>query len=152
MEYGFGEPGDEDPVFGASARPSRQRGILMEIESTTRVLVIDDDASNTQPLVHFLSSRDYTVETCCGLGHARDVLARWRPHVMVLVPREEADLHSEMEELRRMSPRVPVVMLTLAAGPELILDMEAFAPTVPVCPSRDLAYIESAVADASAMG
>jgi DNA-binding NtrC family response regulator len=124
----------------------------MEIESTTRILVIDDDASNSQPLVHFLSSRDYTVETCCGLGHARDVLARWRPHVMVLVPREQMELHSEMEQLRRMSPRVPVVVLTPAAGPELILDMEAFAPTVPACPSRGLAYIESAVADASAMG
>ncbi|AUX26784.1 hypothetical protein SOCEGT47_073540 [Sorangium cellulosum] len=123
----------------------------MEIESTTRVLVIDDDASNTQPLVRFLTSRDYTVETCCGLDHARDVLARWRPHVMVLVPRLAADPHGEMEELRRMYPRVPVVVLTAAGGPELILDVEAFAPTVPVCPTRSLAYIESVVADASAM-
>ncbi len=51
-----------------------------------------------------------------------------------------------------MSPRVPVVVLTPAAATELILDMEAFAPTMPACPSRGLAYIRSAVADASAMG
>lgn len=124
----------------------------MEIESTTRVLVIDDDTSNSQQLVRFLlSSREYTVETCNGLDDARDVLARWRPHVLVLVPRLEAERHDEMEELRRRYPRVPIVMLTLAQGPDLMLDMEAFAPTVPACPSRGLAHIASAVAAASAM-
>jgi hypothetical protein len=91
------------------------------------------------------------VETCCGLDHARDVLARWRPQVLVLVPRLEAGRHEELEELRRMYPRVPVVVLTLDDGPELIMDVEAFAPTVPACPSRGLAHIASAVATASVM-
>jgi DNA-binding NtrC family response regulator len=123
----------------------------MDNQSTIRVLVIDDDAGNSRLLARFLSSRDYQVETCCGLDHARDVLARWRPHVLVLVPRLETERHEELEELRRMYPRIPVVVLTLEAGPELILDVEAFAPTVPACPKRGLAHIEAAVAAASAM-
>lgn len=123
----------------------------METHSTTRVLVIDDDAQNAEALAGFLATRDYQVETCSGLGHARDVLARWRPHVLVLVPTLEAERHEELEELRRIYPRIPVVVLTLADGPDLILDVEAFAPAVPARPSRGLAHIASAVATASVM-
>jgi DNA-binding NtrC family response regulator len=123
----------------------------METHSRIRVLVIDN-AKSSQLLAPFLSSHDYEVETCSGIEHARDVLVRWRPHVLVLVPRLEGDRHEELYELRRMYPRVPVVVLTLADGPDLIMDIEAFAPTVPACPSRGLAHIESAVATASVMG
>jgi DNA-binding response OmpR family regulator len=123
----------------------------METQSTIRVLVIDEDAGNSQLLARFLSSRDYEVETCRGLDHARDVLARWRPRVLVLVPRLEAERHVDLEELRRMVSRIPVVVLTLEDGPELIMDVEAFAPTVPACPSRGLAHIASAVKTASVM-
>jgi DNA-binding NtrC family response regulator len=123
----------------------------METQSTIRVLVIDEDAGNSQLLARFLSSRDYMVETCRGLDHARDVLARWRPHVLVLVPRLETERHVDLEELRRMVPRMPVVVLTLEDGPDLIMDVEAFAPTVPACPARGLSHIASAVKTASAM-
>ncbi|MCC6553954.1 MAG: response regulator [Polyangiaceae bacterium] len=123
----------------------------MNTQSMTRVLVIDDDPSKAQLLAGFLTSRDYLVETCSGLDHARDVLARWRPHVLVLVPTLEAERHEELEELRRIYPRIPVVVLTLADGPDLIMDVEAFAPALPARPSRGLAHIASAVAAASAM-
>ena len=123
----------------------------MENHPTIRVLVIDDDASKAQLLAGFLITRDYQVETCSGLDHARDVLVHWRPHVLVLVPTVEAERHEELEELRRIYPRIPVVVLTLADGPELILDVEAFAPAVPARPSRGFAHIASAVEAASIM-
>ena len=121
----------------------------MDTHPTTRVLVIDDDATKAELLAGFLASRAYQVETCSGLGHARDVLARWRPNVIVLVPTIEAERHEDLEELRRIYPRIPVVVLTIADGPDLILDVEAFAPTVPARPSRGLAHIASAVETAS---
>lgn len=117
----------------------------------TRVLVIDDDAGKAQLLAGFLASRDYQVETCGGIARAPEVVAHWRPHVMVLVPHLEAERHEQLEELRRMFPRIPVVVVTLAEGQDLILDMEAFAPTVPARPSRNFANIASAVATASVM-
>ena len=123
----------------------------MENHPTTRVLVIDEDACRAQLLADFLTSRDYQVEICSGLNHARDVLVRWRPNVLVLVPTVEAERHEELEELRRIYPRIPLVVLTLADGPELILDVEAFAPALPARPSRGLAHIASAVESASIM-
>jgi DNA-binding NtrC family response regulator len=117
----------------------------------TRVLVIDDDACKAQILAGFLASRDYQVDTCEGMAHVSEVVARWRPHVLVLVPTVESERHDDLVELRRMFPRIPVVVVTLADGPDLILDVEAFAPTVPVGPSRGLAHIASAVKTASVM-
>ena len=128
-----------------------ERGTLMETHSMTRVLVIDDDARKAQLLAGFLASRDYQVETCGGIARAPEVVAHWRPHVLVLVPTQEDERHDRLEELRRMFPRIPVVVVTLAEGPELILDMEAFAPTLPARPSRGFASIASAIAAASVM-
>ncbi len=123
----------------------------MDTHAMTRVLVIDDDARKAQLLAGFLASRDYQVESCAGLGHAPEVVAHWRPHVLVLVPTLEAERHERLEELRRLFPRIPVVVVTLEDGPDLILDMEAFAPTVPARPSRNFASIASAVEAASVM-
>ena len=119
-----------------------------------RVLVIDDDPTTAGQLAAFLSDI-YEVHTCSSLERARaahDGVDAWRPHVLVLVPPLEAKRHGQLEELRRIYPRLPVVVLTLEDGPELLLDLEAFPPTVPVRPSRGLKHIASAVAEASAMG
>lgn len=123
----------------------------MDTHATTRVLVIDDDAGKAQLLAGFLTSRDYQVESCGGIAPALEVVAHWRPHVLVLVPTQEAERHERLEELRRTFPRIPVVVVTLADGPDLILDMEAFAPTVPARPSRNFASIAKAVEAASVM-
>jgi DNA-binding NtrC family response regulator len=123
----------------------------MDTHATTRVLAIDDNAGKAQLLAGFLASRDYQVESCGGVADALEVVAHWRPHVLVLVPTHEAERHERLEELRRMFPRMPLVVVTLADGPELILDMEAFAPTVPARPSRNFASIASAVEAASVM-
>jgi len=125
----------------------------MDLDSHMRVLVIDDDPTTAGQLARFLSGR-YEVHTCSGLVRAReahDERDGWRPHVLVLVPPLEQERHGQLEELRRIYPRLPVVVLTLEDGPELLLDLEAFAPTVPVRPSRGLGHIASAVAAASSM-
>jgi DNA-binding response OmpR family regulator len=121
----------------------------MQFDSKIRVLVIDDDTHTAELLAKFLSSHEYETATCSGLSHARDVLVRWRPHVLVLVPTLEEERHEELEELRRIYPRLPVVVLTAAEGPDLLLDVEAFAPALPARPSRGLRHIESAVEAAS---
>ena len=119
-----------------------------------RVLVIDDDPTTAGQLASFLSD-SYEVHTCPGLDRVRadhDCVGAWRPHVLVLVPPLEEDRHGQLEALRRIYPRLPVVVVTRTDGPDLLLDLEAFPPTVPVRPSRGLKHIASAVAAASSMG
>ena len=43
------------------------------------------------------------------------------------------------------------VVLTAGEGPDLLLDLEAFAPALPVRPSLDLAPIASAVSAAATL-
>jgi DNA-binding response OmpR family regulator len=114
----------------------------------TRVLVIDHDARAADLLANFLTGKHYDVHTCSGLDCARSIHDGWRPHVLVLVPTVESDRHEELEELRRLYPRLPVVVLTDDQSSDVLLDVEAFAPTLAVCPSRGLGHIESAVAAA----
>jgi DNA-binding NarL/FixJ family response regulator len=118
------------------------------IDLIPRVLVIHDDPSLAEGLTKHLSNRGYQVAASLGLEHARDVLVHWRPHVLVLVPRVEAERHDELAELRRIYPRLPVVVLTGEQGPDLLRDVEAFAPTLPVLSSQGLGNVEKAVAAA----
>lgn len=120
----------------------------MNIDSTTRVLVIDENRATCGGLASFLASRHYDVQTCAGLESVPFVAANWRPHVFVLATPIDAERHGRLEELRRLSPRLPVVVLTAAAGPDLLRDVEAFAPTFPACPARGLSHIETAVGEA----
>jgi DNA-binding response OmpR family regulator len=115
----------------------------MDNEAAIRVLVIDEDAKSARHLASFLMAHHYDVSTCTALDGARDAVASRRPHVMVLATKDHP--HAEMEELRRHYPRLPLVVLTPDAGQDVLLDVEAFAPAVPACPSRGLRHIESAV-------
>lgn len=120
----------------------------MRIYPTYRVLVISEDPAFADRIATFLSARRFEVFTC-ELAHARDVLTHWTPHVLVLVPTGECERHAEMETLRQKYPSLPVVVLTAGEGPDLLLDLEAFAPALPVKPSLDLAPIASAVTAAA---
>lgn len=122
----------------------------MRIYPTSRVLVIGEDPVFADRIASFLSARRFEVFTC-GLAHARDVLTHWTPHVLVLVPTAEGERHAELETLRQKYPSLPVVVLTSGDGPDLLLDLEAFAPALPVKPSLDLAPIASAVTAAASM-
>jgi DNA-binding response OmpR family regulator len=123
----------------------------MRIYPTYHVLVIAEDAAAADRIASFLVARRFEVFTCPGLAHARDVLAHWTPHVLVLVPSGEAERHAELESLRHKYPNLPVVVLTAEDGPDLLLDLEAFAPALPVKPSLDLAPIASAVSAAATL-
>ena len=136
----------------------------MRIYPTYHVLVIGEDPVIADRIATFLSARNvgdtflplggprrFEVFTCAGLAHARDVLAHWTPHVLVLVPTVEAERHAELESLRQKYPTLPVVVLTAGEGPDLLLDLEAFAPALPVRPSLDLAPIASAVSAAATL-
>lgn len=130
----------------------------MHIYPTHRVLVIAEDSVAADRIASFLSSRNagdsvstvgsgrrFEVLTCNGLAHARDVLDHWTPHVLLLIPSGETARHSELEVLRSKYPSLPVVVLTSGDGPDLLLDLEAFAPALPVRPSLDLLPIAHAV-------
>ena len=119
------------------------------MQPETRVLVIDHDSRAADRLAQFLTGKHYDVHTCSGLDCARSIHDGWRPHVLVLVPTAECDRHEDLEELRRLYPRLPVVVLTDDQSPDVLLDMEAFAPTLAVCSTRGLGHIESAVAEAT---
>jgi AmiR/NasT family two-component response regulator len=114
----------------------------------TRVLVVDDDGTSSRDLAAHLAARRYDVQTCPTLEGTVFAVAHWRPHVLVIAA-TAAQRHERLEELRRLYPRLPLVVLTAGEGPELLLDLEAFAPTVSACPARGLSHIESAVAAAS---
>lgn len=123
----------------------------MRIYPTYHVLVIAEDPAVSDRIAQFLAARRFEVFTCSGLAHARDVLAHWTPHVLVLVPRNESDRHAELEALRHQYPSLPVVVQTSGEGPDLLLDIEAFAPALPVKPSLDLTPIASAVTAATTL-
>lgn len=123
----------------------------MRIYPTYHVLVIADDPAVADRIAQFLIGRRFEVFTCSGLAHARDVLVHWTPHVLVLVPSGEAERHAELEALRQQYPSLPVVVLTSCDGPDLLLDLEAFAPALPVKPSLDLAPIATAVTAAATL-
>ncbi|MEZ4314169.1 MAG: response regulator [Polyangiaceae bacterium] len=123
----------------------------MRIYPTYHVLVIAEDSTVADRIASFLVGRRFEVFTCSGLSHARDVLVHWSPHVLVLVPTGESERHAELEALRQQYPSLPVVVLTSCDGPDLLLDIEAFAPALPVKPSVDLAPIASAVSAAAAL-
>jgi DNA-binding NtrC family response regulator len=120
---------------------------VMTTESVIRVLVIDEDCAACGGLASFLSARHYDVQTCSGIETVPFVAAHWRPHVFVLATRVDKERHRRLEELRRLYPTLPVVMLTAADGPDLLLDVEAFAPTLPVRPARGHSGIEHAVGE-----
>jgi DNA-binding response OmpR family regulator len=118
-------------------------------DHTTRVLVIDDDTTAATQLVGFLVSRKYEVATCGGLDATLVHSAPWRPHVLLLALSDETPRGAGLSELRHRYPRQPIVLLTADEGLELLLDLEAYAPTLPVRPARGLKHIESVVAAAS---
>ncbi len=123
----------------------------MLIRSTYHVLVIGEDPVVADRIATFLAARRFEVFTCPGLANARDVLVHWTPHVLVFVPRSEAERHAELEGLRHKYPSLPIVVLTAGEGPDLLLDLEAFAPALPVKPSLDLTPIASAVTAAATL-
>jgi len=115
----------------------------MDTEAAIRVLVIDEDQASAHHLATFLTANHYDVSTCAELDGARSVVSDRRPHVLVLATKNHP--HAEIEELRKVYPRLPLVVLTAEEGQELLLDVEAFAPAVPASPSRGLRHIETAV-------
>lgn len=117
------------------------------MEQQTRVLLIDDDATTSEQLATFLAAR-FEVTACAGLSYARDALQQRRPHVLVLVPTIDAQRHEQLEELRRICPRLPVVVVTTERSPDVLLDVEAFAPALPARLQRGLGHIASVVAEA----
>jgi hypothetical protein len=123
----------------------------MLIYPTYHVLVIGEDPTVADRIASFLTARRFEVLTCSELAHARDVLVHWTPHVLVFVPSCEAERHTELEALRHLYPSLPLVVLTSCEGLDLLLDLEAFAPALPVKPSLDLAPIASAVSAAATL-
>lgn len=123
----------------------------MRIFPTCHVLVIAEDPKISDRIASSLLARSFEVFSCEGLAHAGDVLEHWRPHVLVLVPANEAERHHALETLRHSYPSIPVVVLTEGNGQDLLLDLEAFAPALPVPPSMDMTRLASAVADAAAL-
>jgi DNA-binding response OmpR family regulator len=121
------------------------------MDHTTRVLVIDDDTAAATRLAGFLTSRKYEVAACGGLDAAVVRSAHWRPHVIMLSLSTEMARSASLGELRHHYPRQPIVLLTADEGLELLLDLEAYAPTLPVRPALGLSHIESVVAAASAL-
>lgn len=121
----------------------------MNLEQTTRVLVLGDDPSTALPLAGFLNAQHYEVVSCVSLDYADEALAHWTPHVMVLVPGVEAARHESLEALRKHHPRLPIVVVTRESGRDLLLDLEAFTPALPAVPSLDFQSVQTAVDEAT---
>lgn len=106
--------------------------------SPTRVLVLGPGFGPASPFAASLGARGHEVVACRDLGSLPFLLERWIPRVVVLAPPVEARRHDLLKGVRRLLPQIPVVVLTNEAGPDLLLDLEAFPPTVPARRSRDL--------------
>lgn len=117
--------------------------VTSENESAIRVLVLDENLETAGHLATFLSEHHYDVATCQELASARASMSSRRPHVLVVATKDEP--HRELSALRKAFPRLPLVVVTEEAGQELLLDVEAFSPAIPVNPLSGLGQIESAV-------
>ena len=90
-----------------------------------------------------LRARGYDVLGCPDASSARFALATWTPDVVIVIPADEAHRHGDMLALRRVLRDVPLVVMTNDAGPDLLLDLEAFAPTLPAKPLRSTHAVDA---------
>lgn len=123
--------------------------VMSDKQSAIRVLVLDENIESAGHLATFLSAHHYDVATCQELEGARASMSSRRPHVLVVTTKDHP--HEELWALRKMCPRLPLVVVTEEAGQELLLDVEAFAPAIPASPLRGLMHIESAVEAAAVL-
>ena len=135
-------------MFRADVLSRERNENEITMEPPTRVLVINDEPSSAKQLTDFLASSGYEARACSGIAETRDDASGGRPHVLVLVPSRDTERHDQLECLRRLWPRIPVVVVTKDQSPDVLLDIEAFAPALTARPEGG--HIASTVAAAIA--
>ncbi|MEP7004224.1 MAG: response regulator [Chloroflexota bacterium] len=84
------------------------------------VLVVDDHEAIRDTLQVALDDEGFTVECAANGREALDIMARWKPHVILLdLMMPVMDGWAFCEEQRRTGDTTPVVLLSAAGGLEM---------------------------------
>jgi DNA-binding response OmpR family regulator len=115
----------------------------MTARAMQRILVVDDEIAICNLLRKFLTSKGYEVYTALDGQTAIAKVKELRPHIVLLdIMMPGMGGIDTLKEIRRVDPRVGVIMLTAIADNELGLRTLELGASDYICKPLDLAYLE----------
>ena len=112
-----------------------------------RILVVDDEVAIRNLLKEFLSRKGYDVYTAPDGRAAIAEVKEIRPHIVLLdIMMPGMGGIDTLKEIKKVDPRVVVIMLTAIADNELGLRTLELGASDYICKPLDLSYLESVLA------
>ena len=112
-----------------------------------RILVVDDEIAICNLLRKFLDLKGYEVYTASNGKTAIAKVKEIRPHIVLLdTMMPGMDGIETLKEIKRLDPRVGVIMITAIADNELGLRTLELGASDYICKPLDLAYLEDLLA------
>jgi DNA-binding response OmpR family regulator len=112
-----------------------------------RILVVDDEVAICNLLKEFLSRKGYDVYTAPDGRAAIAMVKERRPHIVLLdIMMPGMGGIDTLKEIKKVDPRVVVIMLTAIADNELGLRTLELGASDYICKPLDLSYLESLLA------
>ena len=112
-----------------------------------RILVVDDEIAICNLLRKFLDLKGYEVYTASNGKTAIAKVKEIRPHIVLLdIMMPGMDGIETLKEIKRLDPRVGVIMITAIADNELGLRTLELGASDYICKPLDLAYLEDLLA------
>jgi DNA-binding response OmpR family regulator len=112
-----------------------------------RILVVDDEVAICNLLKQFLTSKGYEVHTALDGQTAIAMVKELRPHIVLLdIMMPGMGGIDTLKEIKKVDPRVVVIMLTAIADNELGLRTLELGASDYICKPLDLSYLESLIA------
>jgi len=112
-------------------------------EAMQRILVVDDEIAICNLLRKFLTSKGYDAYTALDGPTAIAKVKAVRPHIVLLdIMMPGMGGIETLKEIRKVDPRVGVIMVTAIADNELGLRTLELGASDYICKPLDLAYLE----------
>lgn len=110
-------------------------------------MVVDDEVAICNLLKQFLTSKGYEVHTALDGQTAIAMVKELRPHIVLLdIMMPGMGGIDTLKEIKKVDPRVVVIMLTAIADNELGLRTLELGASDYICKPLDLSYLESLIA------
>ena len=107
-----------------------------------RILVVDDEIATCKLLSKFLGLKGYEVHTALDGPTAIAKVKAVRPHIVLLdIMMPGMGGIETLKEIRRVDPRVAVIMVTAVADNELGMRTLELGASDYICKPLDLAYL-----------
>ena len=113
------------------------------LKTMKRILVVDDEVAICNLLRQFLTSKGYEVYTAPDGQTAIAKVKEVRPHIVLLdIMMPGMGGIETLKEIRKVDPRVGVIMVTAISDEELGLRTLELGASDYICKPLDLAYLE----------